>query len=465
MAPRPAQRPARRQKTRTKSSKQPPLNSEAATKKKRPVKLTRHTRPVKIVEQPVYSPNVGSSEVSDLTEDEEPRYARYVPPTVKNDDEEMGGGSGRPSASISIIDGKTPRQLRAERRSAERRAAERRDEDFTDDEEPVTKAEKGGDQGSLGGVNTQDARGEMDWDSDADAEGEDVAEERVASVKPENQKSPKKTDSSLNAHAGSEHVKRNPFEYLPVPSPATPADDLILDPPGVDAGSEVHEPPVAPWNPSSGGIQTESAARYFEFMKRQQFSIRRHYSPVSSSSSSSSEDVGAFPPVDETSLNTSAGLGSSNLVGQGSRLPAIERDSDDEFYDRFDDGDGGDKDGDKDVKNEIENEKVGEEKNDEWLVYPFDKKIDSALSAQLQKIARAINFLVRAKASGIEAGDFAALAAVSPEQWDELVEAPEYAAEIMAKKLLNLSVADIWLLSERATVLLDELTDLGITIE
>ncbi|KAI1145414.1 hypothetical protein F4825DRAFT_443935 [Nemania diffusa] len=101
---------------------------------------------------------------------------------------------------------------------------------------------------------------------------------------------------------------------------------------------------------------------------------------------------------------------------------------------------------------------------DDYIVSRRDKTLDKFLSVQLRKIARALNFMVRAKASGIEVDDFDALASVDPEEWADLVETPPYAAEVMVDTMLNMSIWDIFILSNRATMLLDELDTLGIVI-
>ncbi|KAI0436243.1 hypothetical protein F4803DRAFT_542936 [Xylaria telfairii] len=102
--------------------------------------------------------------------------------------------------------------------------------------------------------------------------------------------------------------------------------------------------------------------------------------------------------------------------------------------------------------------------NDSYLVFPRDKTIDGILSGQLRAIGQTLNFIVRAQASGIEVGDFDSLAAVKPEQWAELVEGPDYAADVVVKSLLDLSMWDICILSEHSKTLRKEMEELGVVI-
>ncbi|KAI0538037.1 hypothetical protein GGR58DRAFT_322802 [Xylaria digitata] len=113
----------------------------------------------------------------------------------------------------------------------------------------------------------------------------------------------------------------------------------------------------------------------------------------------------------------------------------------------------------------VDIEMNAEDEKSPWLVNRHNKVIDNILSGNLRKIALTLNFMARAKASGIDVDDTDALVAVSPEQWDQLIEVPDDAAEIMVQNLLSLPVSDIAVLAERASVLRDDLRELGITID
>ncbi|KAI1110901.1 hypothetical protein F5Y14DRAFT_338088 [Nemania sp. NC0429] len=120
--------------------------------------------------------------------------------------------------------------------------------------------------------------------------------------------------------------------------------------------------------------------------------------------------------------------------------------------------------------NKVENRKTGdkgkekEKDKDTHVVSSRDKLLDSFLTGQIRRIARALNFMVRARASGIEVGDFDALAAVEPERWATLIGSPDDAAELMVETMLGMPFWDVLVLSNRATVLIDELGTLGIVI-
>ncbi|KAI1426472.1 hypothetical protein F5Y12DRAFT_282350 [Xylaria sp. FL1777] len=223
MAPQP---PTKHQKTRTESSKRPRRNRESTTKKKGPVKFARPSSPRKVTEEPIYSPNIRSSEVSELTEDDdEPRHVSYAHlHTAVEDaaDEETGPGKG-PSASISIISGKTPRQLRAERR-----AAERRNEDFTDDEKLVAKTKVVKPASRVYAKRAGVWLSEMDWDPTPDPDGEYDDDNRMIVVPPtQRSSSPMKIDPNpafagiakegqVDAHQAGRYL--NPNDGVPKPT-------------------------------------------------------------------------------------------------------------------------------------------------------------------------------------------------------------------------------------------------------
>ncbi|KAI0478048.1 hypothetical protein F4859DRAFT_478483 [Xylaria cf. heliscus] len=111
--------------------------------------------------------------------------------------------------------------------------------------------------------------------------------------------------------------------------------------------------------------------------------------------------------------------------------------------------------------NNNENDGIADLSNS-YLVYRRSKKIDDLLSGHLRTIARALNFIVRARESGVKVGDFESLAAVKPETWAALTDAPDYAAEVVVKNLLELSMGEICLLSDQATALRNEMGALGV---
>ncbi|KAI0855213.1 hypothetical protein F4860DRAFT_52009 [Xylaria cubensis] len=347
----------------------------------------------------------------------------------------------------SRIEGKTPREIREERRLAEkaRRAFLTDEEDEGEEEEEVeeeaneeeetysnvdddegdediegawAKVDDGGSQGSsdktlveegVQNISTVDGDAIIQREpleveelgSDADAEGEtDEEGELAASVDVGNQGVSNKISFNVNVNVGREEVVKKQVKL----------EDI--------------------------DFTTGAAARYIEFMKQRGHEASKlfgsgstHDEPALSDSSSSSEDE------EELSASKSE---EQDYVD----VPSIT-------------GGDGSKDG---------NAKDADDHNDSYLVYRRDKKIDKVLSDRLGTIARVLNFMARARVSGIEIGNFEALAAVEHEKWAELVDSPEHAAEFLAKTLFEMPVLDVFLLSKRAAELQSEMKLLGVII-
>ncbi|KAI0184375.1 hypothetical protein EV127DRAFT_239085 [Xylaria flabelliformis] len=348
----------------------------------------------------------------------------------------------------SRIEGKTPREIREERRLAEkaRRAFLTDDEDEegdgeaeaedevneeeetysnVDDDEgeedvegPWAKVDDGGSQGSsdktlveegVQNISTVDGDAIIQREpleveelgSDADAEGEtDEEGELAANVDVGNQGVSNKISFNVNVNVGREEIVKKQVKL----------EDI--------------------------DFTTGAAARYIEFMKQRGHEASKLFGsgstpdePALSDSSSSSEDE------EEESASKSEELDYVDV-------PSIT-------------GGDGSKDG---------NAKDADDHNDSYLVYRRDKKIDKVLSDRLGTIARVLNFMARARVSGIEIGNFEALAAVEHEKWAELVDSPEHAAEFLAKTLFEMPVLDVFLLSKRAAELQSEMKQLGVII-
>ncbi|KAI1300057.1 hypothetical protein F5Y03DRAFT_242317 [Xylaria venustula] len=399
--------PTKDQHPRPKSSKGPRLNSEAKVKKRTtPAKSIRPISARKVVNEPVYSPNINSSEMSDLTDDEEPRHIRYaqIDGTLKgtnNKSDDQKGSDARPSAPISIIKRKTPRQLRADRR-----ATERRGEDFTDDEKqkpkPMTTAKGEIKRGSRRVTFGNSAEPSVT----VPAGSEDVENELdISRLKVDSQPAAK-SPTPVVAHGpdGNAGVAQEPLTMERL-------DAYMRERLGVPAESASSPGDIA--GPSG------AAARYLELLARQQNGRVVRVPSSSSSSSSSAPD----------SMNLEVPPQSSTVT----KSPILVDKSD------------------------------GEER--QYSVYQHDAKMDAILVFHLRRIGRALSFMIRAKASGIEVGDFDSLAAVSREKWEKLTPFPENAVEALVQNMLSASVWDIILLSGQAGALQDDLLQLGITIE
>ncbi|KAI1122456.1 hypothetical protein F5Y10DRAFT_75528 [Nemania abortiva] len=490
-------------KTKPSSSKRPRLSGDALTKKT--VSSSRRGRP----KAEVYSPNIDTSDFSEPTteDDEEPQNALFADPdgTVDKDDDEDAEGD-LPAAAIPY--GKSAREIRADRRAA------KQDEVFTDDdeveiEEPAEEAALGSDADAEGeeiydelfGSATfeiEEAPEDATPDVGPTAEGEDVKEDRTADDRNGEAEAAedaggsgaaepvpvalRSTYAAPSYYTTSEESSSTGDAPAPAPAPApTPA-------PAPASGAEARYrefmlrrlgqwglPPVRP--------QTPRPSRYMpvdpNMFQEKEFSdgLYDSSSPSSSSSSSSASSVRmldniAPPRLDRPVFPSAPSSSSSSSSG----FPSLEE----LRMDHNQLGNSLEADGDGVTTMDLLNmgaeselpflgmEEVEEEldTNDEgsYIVSRRDKLLDGFLSIQLRKIGRALNFMVRAKATGIDVEDFDALAAVDPEKWNELVDTPETAAEIVVDAMLQMSFWDIVILSKRATMLLDELSTLGITI-
>ncbi|KAJ8124035.1 hypothetical protein ONZ43_g155 [Nemania bipapillata] len=439
-------------------------------------------------QEEVYSPNVDTSELSELTDDEEEHrnvLLARLDGTV--DDEDHKDIDGNPSVS-ALSDTQLARELRASRR-----LAEKQDEDFTEEDDPL-----------MVNIDTEEPSDEAAFDSNADAEGEEVEEapvapEQVSNIGVQN-KNPFLQDPIPNesGNAGTAQA----FQALAEEDDPTPEDDLPSQQSADFDGPACGLPPRPIPKPSG------AEARFREFMARRlgqsgvpaitpqasepslfsppltsvQFprqSMAGLYDSSSSSSSSSAssvilEDPTSPPhvqrPISPASSSSSvfASLRGLDVGGaaaapdptttiNGASLAAAL-----EARGRSSGGEGGEE---KEVgEGEGEGVGEGEEEEEEWVVTRQDKLLDGFLTVQLRKIGRALNFMVRARASGIRVDSFDALAAVDPARWAQLAATPANAAEVAVDAMLGLSFWEVVILSKRASALLDELSTLGITI-
>ncbi|KAI1158879.1 hypothetical protein F5B18DRAFT_639335 [Nemania serpens] len=443
MAPK---RGTRQLKTQANPTKRPRLDAEPPAARKEVVVLLDQMR--KEVMEDIYSPNV---DTSDVTEDEE--ETRVV-------------GSG-----------KSARELRAERRAAEYVLGE----DVTDDEEEDEDEDDDDDDGV--GVFAKVARvvDVGDGDSNVDAEGEEIEEEGfpiAAAAVVGSREDPGKAfldgfmpdadvediyeqpAGNANAdpieNAGFER-ERGGHEYLRslrelYPAAIDGTHDLDL------AGFE--EPRSAMPPPSAAETRyRELVAQRIRDSQASPFGVRfpaarrsstdRLFSESSWSSPSSSSASGEEEDDDEYEYDYSE--------------PWPEP-RDDVHNQTLNHGDKNNDNNDNKGETSKTEDKDKDKDKDTYIVNRRDKLLDSFLSGQLRRIARALNFMVRARASGIEVGDFDALAAVEPERWATLIGSPDDAAELMVETMLEIPFWDVLILSNRATALIDELGTLGIVI-
>ncbi|KAI1276017.1 hypothetical protein F5Y07DRAFT_399790 [Xylaria sp. FL0933] len=524
MAPKP---PSKVQKS-TKPSKQPRFSLQAATKKEK--SSPPPSTSTEIGEEPIYSPNIDTSELSDLTEEEQnPRPIRFA--RIDDAVEDHGGyGTGNPFALKATIGdvGKTPRQLRAEARSrkaassesktttlasqaspnapakgmgangqvvpgevspealeeetAQRQAAAAPEKDRTDDESIVIVAEK------LDSRPRVDVKKEIKDDPFLEDDIDDVTlppciplYQRI----PRNQRMPppppsipqlppsipqpprdSPTTDIFHQYFASSAAAPNPFESVPThnPNPFAPIQPTQPTQPAGPAGpAGPTGPTVRAWDARQAAHDPAAVARYIELLVTRPGDLRQQddNSPLQSPSSPASPEGRIEEGYDDVDLD--------DFDIGGGRVFRGNYADEDEFDTRNrDDG--------------TETQGVpGDEQMDSGAAErEFRKKVFSAeifcgdnlgdgpFTAPLRHIARMLNFMARAQASGIEIPDFAdldTLAAVSREQWEELADAPDDAAEIVAEELLNMSFLDICLLSERAYVLRADLLRLGVHID
>ncbi|KAI0521338.1 hypothetical protein F5B22DRAFT_569791 [Xylaria bambusicola] len=478
----PTKRPGGQSKAPAKSSKRPRLTaSETATKttKKKPAKISYPVAANKLPGQPVYSPNVDTSDVDE--EHYKPRVLKKRGAAARLDGKKKGADNddGFLSAMRALPVRRTARELRAGRRHAEQQ-----DELFTD-EVPGTKAPRV----AAGG-------GDGDGDPTLDAEGED--EEPVTSAKADDiQGFLREINSGLVGDARSDSVARNPFasgavdggdessnktriitDAAPVTMPRSfqPVHGVqfgaaaryleSMKSKGLSTGDHPVTTP-SPFQPAHGA-HLGTAARYLEFMKNQG---QPQYTPPSPSSSSSSSSSSSEEEDDNDNDNINEILPSAASAQQvwTFEVPGLYDYSD--LLNPHHDDDlgavdeqlpGDDNNGQKGV---VAEEEKQEQENEGWLVYPHSNVIDSYLSTHLRTIATTLNFMARAAAAGIRIDDYDALAAAGPEQWSRLAPSPECAAEVIAGRLLNMSVSDICVLSLHARALQEELAHLGVEIE
>ncbi|KAI0798987.1 hypothetical protein GGR55DRAFT_526626 [Xylaria sp. FL0064] len=491
MAPKP---PSKVQKS-TKPSEQPRLNLQAGTKKEKP--SPRPSTLAKIGEEPIYSPNIDTSELSDLTEEEQNqrpvRFAR-IDDAVEDHD---GDGTGNPFALKATIGdvGKTPRQLRAEARARkaaapeskaspesettalashaspnapakdidangqvapeegnpealEEEAAAVQGKDRTDDESVVIVAEK------LDSRPRVDVKDEIKNDPFLEDDLDDVPlAPRIPRIPPPPPSipSPRRdspTTDIFHQYFASSAAAPNPFERVPMQNsnPCAPIQ------PAQPAG-----PAVRAWDARQAAHDPAAVARYIELLVTRPGALPQQ-SPSSPASSEGRIDAADYDDVDIDDFD----------FGDG---PAFRGNYADE--DEFDTKDWDDETGTQGIPGHEETDEEAARR--EFLEMAFsgeifsgDNVIERFRGPPLRHIACMLNFMARAQASGIEIPDFAdldTLAAVSREQWEELADAPDDAAEIVAEELLNLSILDICLLSERAFILRTDLLRLGVHID
>ena len=395
----------------TKSSKKAKPSPDAATKSKttkRPAKLARPPTPKKIIsDQPVYSPNIDTDEFTE--EDTRPRYASYAAKKGAGKEVEVevdgGGGGGPPSAKAAIPIRKSARELRAERRNAENPVGE-----FTDDEGPRPSGY------------AEDVVGEDSRVPPGPHYEEDV--ERFLRV--------------IKSATKSDDPSRNPFASADsgrIPG----SNDSSSGVPNIQASR--------PFQPKYG-VQYGAAGKYIEMMQSK--GLLPHYTPASPPSASSGDEEvdqsGGYEEEKPVTVKVD-GLDAWNSSPL-TKVYDSELASGAEPGSRIKDWKGDDY----------------ENATGEWTVHPTDGEKDRVITKHLRDVAQVLNFMVRAKMSGIDIGDYDALAAVPRLKWNNLVEAPADAGEAVAEILLNQSGGGICMLAARATALREDLASLGIDI-
>ncbi|KAI1346787.1 hypothetical protein F5Y01DRAFT_263054 [Xylaria sp. FL0043] len=514
MAPKP---PSKVQKS-TKPSKQPRFSLQAVTKKEK--SSPRPSTSTKIGEEPIYSPNIDTSELSDFTEEEQnPRPIRFarIDDAVDNHGGYRTGNPFALKATISDV-GKTARQLRAEARSrkaassesktspesettalasqaspnapakgtgangqvapgavssealeeetAQRRAAAAQENDRTDNESVVIVAEK------LDSRPRKEVKDEIKDDPFLEDDIDDVTlppcnplyqrmpppPPSIPQLPPSIPQPPRDSPTTdiFHQYFANSAAVPNPFERVPMRNPNPFAPIQPAQPAGTAETAGTAGPAVRAWDARQAAHDPAAVARYIELLVTRPGALPQqdNNSPLQSPSS----------PASSEGRIEAAGFDGFSL-GDG---PVFHDDCvDDDRFDFYDEtetqGIPGDEQMDSGAATREYFEKVSSGE-----IFSGDNIIECLLGAPLRYIASTLNFMARAQASGIEIPDFAdldTLAAVSREQWEELADAPDDAGEIVAEELLNMSILDICLLSERAFVLRTDLFRLGVHID
>ncbi|KAI0099030.1 hypothetical protein GGR51DRAFT_404061 [Nemania sp. FL0031] len=490
MAPK---RGIQQENTQSGSAKRPRLNPVAAVASKA-IANPRRTKP----RPEVYSPNIDTSDFSELTEDDdEPRNTSFarLDGTVDAPGEDLEGDP--PASATTIPSGQSARETRASRR-----AAEKQGEDFTeDDEEELVldveaeieepeEADKEVEKTALG--SDADAEGEVveeklevqtpvvedmgaNADAEPDAEGEEVEEEPVAEVEEqvaEVEEAVADVEEPVEAIAKKAYAL--PAYYTTSDGSATPVGETPLPISSAEARyrafmaerlaqsglpSAIPHQEVSLFTPP--GPTGLHAAGFYDPTSSSSSSL-----PSSSDSSSASDSLSdSSSVVEEVAPFPYAPTSSSTAFPALEELAMVDSRDSQETVSTTDMGLLNLADEEMDIPIlAMGNDQEGDEGDGSYIVSRRNKLLDRFLSIQLRKIARALNFIIRAKATGIDVDDFDTLASVDPEKWSELVDTPEDAAEIMVEAMLQMSFWDIVILSKRATMLMDELDTLGITI-
>ncbi|TRX88073.1 hypothetical protein FHL15_011023 [Xylaria flabelliformis] len=336
----------------------------------------------------------------DLTDDEAGRDVGI---------EEVDPGPPR----CSRIDGKKPREIREERRRAERARRAYATEGEDDIDGPWAKVD-GGSQGSSDKTLVNEGvQNKSTVDDDAIIQREPLEVEELGS------------DADAEGETDVEELPAS----VDVGNQGT-SNNISLNV-NVNVGRE--EIVKKQVKLEDIDFTTGAAARYIEFMKQRGHEASKLFGsgstpnePALSDSSSSSEDE-----EESASKSEEPDYVEAPSVNDGSNNGNTTKNTDD---------------------------------NDSYLVYRRNKTIDNLLSNHLKTIARALNFMARARVSGIEIGDFEALAAVEREKWAELVDSPEHAADFVAKTLFEMPVLDVFRLSKRAAELQSDMKQLGVII-
>ncbi|KAI0426968.1 hypothetical protein F5Y09DRAFT_317581 [Xylaria sp. FL1042] len=219
----------------------------------------------------------------------------------------------------------------------------------------------------------------------------------------------------------------NPFAHASLPSPNPFASRLAAIPGG------------RPWSPSRNAQTAGAVSRYLELLTAQPPLIP-HPSPEDPSSPSSSEIY--IGPINHDGYILRSPLGDGAGIGRAEN-------------------------GEVEVETR---EGTGETGSGSWAVHGEAKAIEMFLGAPLRKTARVLHFMVKAKAGGIDVGGFDSgfdPETFGRERWEGLVvvDTPDDAAQIVLAELLKLSVVDFIRLYEKATILRNDLFEMGIVID
>ncbi|KAI1739576.1 hypothetical protein F4680DRAFT_448954 [Xylaria scruposa] len=393
----------------------------------------------------------------DLTDDEEPEHDVGVKEVYPNLPKRLR------------IDGKTPREMRAERRRAEkaRRVHFTEEEEDDEEEERVVKLKL---------VEIQDAPETAKTNSNTDTKGEEETEggwpkRQVVRTRGSSYKttvSEEKDESVRSKSVGDDDaiIRREPRKVEVLGSDADAEGETDVEEPAASVSKEIQddskrisltvnvnvngESNKKPVKLEDIDFSTGAAARYIDFMARQGRDVSKLFRPGPASDSSSEEEE---EEEEEEEKEEEEEEEEDDEDGDE------DEDEDEDEYGESEESD----DFDEPSTNAGDNNSVSDP-DSPFLIFPRNKSIDKLLSSLIKRIARVLNFMARARESGIEIGDYQSLEAVKQERWAELVDSPEHAADFVVGALLQLPLLDIIPLSQRAAELQNEMKHLGVII-